>query len=94
MKAKGYTRKEDVETVYANHEDEISELLLKLVIVHLREPLPQRFVVDEDEYAITAARKPWVYGKRIFILSWGEERILPCQDKWRFTFELHNANGR
>ena len=85
-------------------------MILRLVTAHIRGPLPERFIVEEDEYIIIAgkllclpyvqrrglmlaARRPWVYGKKKILLTWGGERILPCDDKWRFTLDIRTVGS-
>ena len=40
----------------------VQELLLKLVIAHIREPLPEKFVLEEDEYLIAAGMSAILLG--------------------------------
>ncbi|KAJ3519565.1 hypothetical protein NM688_g9283 [Phlebia brevispora] len=70
---------------YMLDQRDITELAVKLVITHIRTPLPAHFTISGDRYTVTATHKRWNYGKKLQ-MKWGETKVKPCKDKWTFVF--------
>ncbi|GJE99567.1 hypothetical protein PsYK624_158340 [Phanerochaete sordida] len=81
----------DIQRIWDARKIDISSVILKLVIAHLQQGLPQRFVVEDEELTIYASRSTWKYGMSRFVLTWGDERIAPCQDKWKFALAMRGS---
>ncbi|KAI0697036.1 hypothetical protein BC835DRAFT_1413932 [Cytidiella melzeri] len=89
------TQKRNVETaiIYALAQEEISEFVAKLVTLHLRHPLPESFVIEEQDYTLLASRKEWPFGRRCFRATWGTEQVVPFDDKWKFVFKMKTTTA-
>ncbi len=40
------------------------------------------------------ARKPWFFGQRYFRARWGNEEIVPFDEKWKFVFNAQDLPGK
>ncbi|KAI0346381.1 hypothetical protein BDW22DRAFT_748026 [Trametopsis cervina] len=75
------TQKQNVET----------DLITKLAILHLQDPLPQSFTVEGRDYTLLAGRKEWPFGKSNIYATWGDEEVVPCDEKWKFVFTMKDT---
>ncbi|KAI0087427.1 hypothetical protein BDY19DRAFT_955738 [Irpex rosettiformis] len=90
------SQKRNVETsiTYALAQRELSELVTKLVTLHVRHSLPESFTISYKNWSLNASRKEWSFGKRNFKASWGIEPIIPSGEKWKFVFWMHGPPAK
>ncbi|KAI0761124.1 hypothetical protein BC629DRAFT_1597436 [Irpex lacteus] len=90
------TQRRNIRTTvtYTLVQEEISELITKLVTLHLRQPLPESFIVTTKIWSLHASRKPWFFGQRYFRARWGNEEIVPFEEKWKFIFNTQDLPGK
>ncbi|KAI0332845.1 hypothetical protein GY45DRAFT_1245862 [Cubamyces sp. BRFM 1775] len=80
-------RPNDISTIttYYLVRHEISELILRLVMARVRNPIPSPLIVEAELYSIQAQRVPWNFGKKVAFM-WGENHLKACEEKWTFLF--------
>ncbi|KAH9886067.1 hypothetical protein C8Q73DRAFT_292850 [Cubamyces lactineus] len=80
-------RPDDIGTIttYYLVRHEISELILHLVMAHIRSPIPNPLTIEAEMYSIQARSAPWAFGKKVTFL-WGEEPLEAGEEKWTFLF--------
>ncbi|KAI0656976.1 hypothetical protein C8Q70DRAFT_1007299 [Cubamyces menziesii] len=72
-------------TTYYLVRHEISELILRLAMAHMRSPISSPLRIEADLYSIQAWSVPWSFGKKVAFM-WGDDPLEVCEDKWTFLF--------
>jgi len=47
--------------------------------------MPAEIILEGPGYTLRGKREHWGFGEGLK-LTWGEERVTPCADKWIFFF--------
>ncbi|KAF9530232.1 hypothetical protein CPB83DRAFT_851218 [Crepidotus variabilis] len=69
---------------------EITKAIESILYAHILAPLPEEVRVEGSGFVLRGKRQPWVYGKTLE-LSWGQQNIKACDEKWSFEFEVADA---
>lgn len=64
---------------------EVTDAVKAILHGHIISGLPEQVTYEGQGFILHGTRKDWKYGRRLQ-LSWGEEELQPCADKWVFTF--------
>ncbi|KAI0350909.1 hypothetical protein OH77DRAFT_1000217 [Trametes cingulata] len=77
----------DIDTIgtYYLVQQELSDLILRIVGAHILAPVPSSLVFEGERYMLLATNTPWHFGKKVAFF-WGTERLKVCKDKWTFHF--------
>ncbi|OCH89236.1 hypothetical protein OBBRIDRAFT_733018, partial [Obba rivulosa] len=67
------------------------ELVLRVVVAHLKEGLPASMAFEGDAYILDASRRRWSYGQEKVKFMWGEHVARAADDKWTFLFQRKRA---
>ncbi|KAM5536146.1 hypothetical protein V8D89_010245 [Ganoderma adspersum] len=77
----------DTITTYYLVRHDLSDLILRLVVAQLKEPVQDDLVFEGSRYTIHARRSPWYFGQKV-VFRWGNERVEASEDKWTFWFRV------
>ncbi|CEL57980.1 hypothetical protein RSOLAG1IB_02725 [Rhizoctonia solani AG-1 IB] len=72
---------------YHSVKPHLTKLILLVLAHHRSKPLSTPATFLGEGFALVATHRPWTYGKG-WSFEWGDESVLPAEDKWTFEFQV------